>query len=255
MNKCRKAEQQAKQAKEKEENMELERLRTLGYDETKLAPWQRQIILKKGEVAKKWTGSFRHRLRPHTLSPKHLPPSSSSPHCPADDEEERFSPKLCCVSTARLIQTVAAANASERSSTFSLNFQTLGVLVKYFWRALSYYGSVCSKRARLKNHVYLLCRKSLEDVSCRTPVWWSCDRFTKGFMWASGCSKCHFVNVTLSEGLFHPEHFRLLSLTAFLKHFLDHFQSFCQIPAKNVIVFHRSGSMVNILFLNHSNVI
>lgn len=53
MNECRKADQQAKQAKEKEENMELERLRTLGYDETKLAPWQRQIILKKGEVAKK----------------------------------------------------------------------------------------------------------------------------------------------------------------------------------------------------------
>lgn len=53
MNECRKADQQAKQAKEKEENMEMERLRTLGYDETKLAPWQRQIILKKGDVAKK----------------------------------------------------------------------------------------------------------------------------------------------------------------------------------------------------------
>uniref|UniRef100_A0A1A8E5U2 Espin n=1 Tax=Nothobranchius kadleci TaxID=1051664 RepID=A0A1A8E5U2_NOTKA len=49
----RKAEQQAKQEKEKEEKMELERLRTLGYDETKLAPWQKQIILKKGEIAKK----------------------------------------------------------------------------------------------------------------------------------------------------------------------------------------------------------
>lgn len=48
----RKAEEQAKQAKEKEEKTELERLRTLGYDETKLAPWQRQIILKKGDIAK-----------------------------------------------------------------------------------------------------------------------------------------------------------------------------------------------------------
>ncbi|XP_039656700.1 espin isoform X3 [Perca fluviatilis] len=48
----RKVEQQAKQAKEMEEKTELERLRTLGYDETKLAPWQRQIILKKGDIAK-----------------------------------------------------------------------------------------------------------------------------------------------------------------------------------------------------------
>lgn len=38
--------------KENEEKLELERLRTLGYDETKLAPWQRQIILKKGDIAK-----------------------------------------------------------------------------------------------------------------------------------------------------------------------------------------------------------
>ncbi|KAB0394686.1 hypothetical protein E2I00_008480, partial [Balaenoptera physalus] len=29
-----------------------EKLRTLGYDESKLAPWQRQIILKKGDIAK-----------------------------------------------------------------------------------------------------------------------------------------------------------------------------------------------------------
>ncbi|XP_074538601.1 espin isoform X1 [Halichoeres trimaculatus] len=48
----RKAEQQAKQAKEIEEKTELERIRTLGYDETKLAPWQRQIILKKGDITK-----------------------------------------------------------------------------------------------------------------------------------------------------------------------------------------------------------
>lgn len=49
---CRKAEQKAKEAKEIEEKTELERLRTMGYDETKLAPWQRQIILKKGDTAK-----------------------------------------------------------------------------------------------------------------------------------------------------------------------------------------------------------
>lgn len=48
----RKAEQKAKEAKEIEEKTELERLRTMGYDETKLAPWQRQIILKKGDIAK-----------------------------------------------------------------------------------------------------------------------------------------------------------------------------------------------------------
>lgn len=48
----RKAEEEAKQAKEHEEKTELERLRTLGYDETKLAPWQRQIILKKGDTGK-----------------------------------------------------------------------------------------------------------------------------------------------------------------------------------------------------------
>ena len=48
----RKEEQQAKQAKEIEEKTEQERLRTLGYDETKLAPWQRQIILKKGDLTK-----------------------------------------------------------------------------------------------------------------------------------------------------------------------------------------------------------
>lgn len=50
----RKAEQKAKEAKEIEEKTELERLRTLGYDETKLTPWQRQVILKKGDIAKQW---------------------------------------------------------------------------------------------------------------------------------------------------------------------------------------------------------
>ncbi|MED6292563.1 hypothetical protein AMECASPLE_006824 [Ameca splendens] len=49
----RKAEQEAKQAKETEEKQELERLRTMGYDETKLAPWQRKILLKKEDIAKK----------------------------------------------------------------------------------------------------------------------------------------------------------------------------------------------------------
>uniref|UniRef100_A0A3B4B0P9 WH2 domain-containing protein n=1 Tax=Periophthalmus magnuspinnatus TaxID=409849 RepID=A0A3B4B0P9_9GOBI len=52
MDEERKEEEQAKQAKEMEEKSELERIRTLGYDETKLAPWQRQIILKKGDIAK-----------------------------------------------------------------------------------------------------------------------------------------------------------------------------------------------------------
>lgn len=49
---CRKEEERAKSEKESEEKQELEKLRTLGYDETKLAPWQRQIILKKGDIVK-----------------------------------------------------------------------------------------------------------------------------------------------------------------------------------------------------------
>lgn len=48
----RKEEEQAKKAKEIEEKTELERIRNLGYDETKLAPWQRQLILKKGDIPK-----------------------------------------------------------------------------------------------------------------------------------------------------------------------------------------------------------
>lgn len=48
----RKEEVHAKETKEKEVKTEQERLRTLGYDETKLAPWQRQIILKKGDLTK-----------------------------------------------------------------------------------------------------------------------------------------------------------------------------------------------------------
>lgn len=72
MDASRKAEQQAKQAKEIEEKTELERLRTLGYDETKLAPWQRQIILKKGDIAKQWTGP----------SPPPMPHCTTHPHPP-----------------------------------------------------------------------------------------------------------------------------------------------------------------------------
>lgn len=49
---CRKEEERAKIEKESEEKQEQEKLRTLGYDETKLAPWQRQIILKKGDIVK-----------------------------------------------------------------------------------------------------------------------------------------------------------------------------------------------------------
>lgn len=48
----RREEERQKTEKENEEKSELERLRTLGYDETKLAPWQRQIILKKGDITK-----------------------------------------------------------------------------------------------------------------------------------------------------------------------------------------------------------
>lgn len=48
----RKEEERRRKEKENEEKSEQERLRTLGYDETKLAPWQRQIILKKGDIAK-----------------------------------------------------------------------------------------------------------------------------------------------------------------------------------------------------------
>lgn len=72
MDASRKEEQQAKQAKEIEEKTELERLRTLGYDETKLAPWQRQIILKKGDPAKQWCGP----------SPPPPPTTRGTPHLP-----------------------------------------------------------------------------------------------------------------------------------------------------------------------------
>ncbi|XP_058858117.1 espin-like isoform X5 [Acipenser ruthenus] len=44
--------ERTKKEKDEEEKEQLEKIRTLGYDETKLAPWQRQIILKKGDIAK-----------------------------------------------------------------------------------------------------------------------------------------------------------------------------------------------------------
>ncbi|XP_044852335.1 espin isoform X2 [Mauremys mutica] len=48
----RKEQEKLKREEEEKEKAQSEKLRTLGYDETKLAPWQRQIILKKGDIAK-----------------------------------------------------------------------------------------------------------------------------------------------------------------------------------------------------------
>ncbi|XP_066463431.1 espin [Eleutherodactylus coqui] len=48
----RKEQEKLKKEEEEREREQSEKLRTLGYDETKLAPWQRQIILKKGDIAK-----------------------------------------------------------------------------------------------------------------------------------------------------------------------------------------------------------
>ncbi|KAG2458783.1 ESPN protein, partial [Polypterus senegalus] len=48
----KKEEERLKKEKQEEEKAQLEKLRTLGYDETKLAPWQRQVILKKGDISK-----------------------------------------------------------------------------------------------------------------------------------------------------------------------------------------------------------
>ncbi|ELR58605.1 Espin, partial [Bos mutus] len=48
----RKQEERQKQEEMQREKEQSEKLRTLGYDESKLAPWQRQIILKKGDIAK-----------------------------------------------------------------------------------------------------------------------------------------------------------------------------------------------------------
>ncbi|XP_014442088.1 LOW QUALITY PROTEIN: espin [Tupaia chinensis] len=48
----RKEEERQKREEMQREKEQSEKLRTLGYDETKLAPWQRQVILKKGDIAK-----------------------------------------------------------------------------------------------------------------------------------------------------------------------------------------------------------
>ncbi|XP_023555281.1 espin isoform X12 [Octodon degus] len=48
----RKAEERQKQEEMQREKEQSEKLRTLGYDESKLAPWQRQVILKKGDIPK-----------------------------------------------------------------------------------------------------------------------------------------------------------------------------------------------------------
>ncbi|EMP25922.1 Espin [Chelonia mydas] len=48
----RKEQEKLKREEAEKEKEQSEKLRTLGYDETKLAPWQRQIILKKGDIAK-----------------------------------------------------------------------------------------------------------------------------------------------------------------------------------------------------------
>uniref|UniRef100_A0A8C5ZUT9 Espin-like n=1 Tax=Marmota marmota marmota TaxID=9994 RepID=A0A8C5ZUT9_MARMA len=48
----RKEEERQKQEEIQREKEQSEKLRTLGYDESKLAPWQRQVILKKGDIPK-----------------------------------------------------------------------------------------------------------------------------------------------------------------------------------------------------------
>lgn len=48
----RKEEEKMRREEEEKEKQQSEKLRTLGYDEAKLAPWQRQIILKKGDISK-----------------------------------------------------------------------------------------------------------------------------------------------------------------------------------------------------------
>ncbi|XP_041425355.1 espin isoform X4 [Xenopus laevis] len=47
-----KEQEKLKKDMEERDKEQIVKLRTLGYDETKLAPWQRQIILKKGDIAK-----------------------------------------------------------------------------------------------------------------------------------------------------------------------------------------------------------
>uniref|UniRef100_A0A8C5S0K8 Espin n=1 Tax=Laticauda laticaudata TaxID=8630 RepID=A0A8C5S0K8_LATLA len=48
----RREEEKLRQIEEEKEKEQAEKLKTLGFDENKLTPWQRQIILKKGDMAK-----------------------------------------------------------------------------------------------------------------------------------------------------------------------------------------------------------
>ncbi|KAL7978572.1 hypothetical protein Chor_005554 [Crotalus horridus] len=48
----RREEEKLRRIEEEKEKEQVEKLKTLGFDENKLTPWQRQLILKKGDVAK-----------------------------------------------------------------------------------------------------------------------------------------------------------------------------------------------------------
>ncbi|KAM3824124.1 espin [Vipera latastei] len=48
----RREEEKVRRIEEEKEKEQAERLKTLGFDENKLTPWQRQLILKKGDMAK-----------------------------------------------------------------------------------------------------------------------------------------------------------------------------------------------------------
>uniref|UniRef100_A0A670ZIN9 Espin like n=1 Tax=Pseudonaja textilis TaxID=8673 RepID=A0A670ZIN9_PSETE len=48
----RREEEKLRRIEEEKEKEQAEKLKTLGFDENKLTPWQRQIILKKGDMAK-----------------------------------------------------------------------------------------------------------------------------------------------------------------------------------------------------------
>ncbi|KAK9392154.1 espin-like [Crotalus adamanteus] len=48
----RREEEKLRRIEEEKEKEQAEKLKTLGFDENKLTPWQRQLILKKGDVAK-----------------------------------------------------------------------------------------------------------------------------------------------------------------------------------------------------------
>lgn len=48
----RREEEKLRRIEEEKEKEQAEKLKTLGFDENKLTPWQRQLILKKGDMAK-----------------------------------------------------------------------------------------------------------------------------------------------------------------------------------------------------------